>query len=140
MRRLVVTLAVVMLATMSVAGPVAAKREFGSAYVDDAIYRVFGNPANVPAGSGTDPFAVFTNSLNADQFGVAEFAPGSPGGHHGGRWAVYHATWTMQGDRTALVTRWSDLKGLQAEGKLILTRVPEADFRCPVLGNPSTIG
>ena len=88
MKRFLVGAAVGMLALMTVAGPVSA-RTFGAVYANDAIYRVFGNAANVPDGTGTDPFAKFTNSTNADQFGVAEFAPGSPTGHHGGRWAVY---------------------------------------------------
>jgi len=139
MRRLVVASAVVVLAAMSLAGPVAAKRDFGSAYVDDAVYRVFGNPANVPDGTGTDPFAIFTNSTNEDQFGVAEFAPGSPRGHHGGRWAIYRATWT-EGDPSTLVTSWSQLEALEASGDLDLARDPEADFRCPVLGDPQPIG
>ena len=97
MKRLLVGAAVGMLALMAVAGPVGA-RTFGAVYANDQIYRVFGNAANVPDGTGTDPFAKFTNSTNADQKGVAEFAPGSPTGHHGGRWAVYRATWTS-GDR-----------------------------------------
>ena len=96
-----------MLALVAVAGPVSA-RTFGAVYANDQIYRVFGNSANVPDGTGTDPFATFTNSTNADQKGVAEFAPGSPTGHHGGRWAVYRATWTS-GDSSTLVTSWSQL-------------------------------
>jgi hypothetical protein len=139
MKRLVVSLAVVLLAAMTLAGPVAAKRDFGSAYVNDAVYRVFGNKANVPDGTGTDPFAIFTNSTNAAQFGVAEFAPGSPRGHHGGRWAVYRATWTG-GDPSTLVTSWSQLEELEASGDLSLDRDTAADFRCPVLGNPQPIG
>ena len=75
MKRLLVSAAVGMLALMAVAGPVGA-RTFGAVYANDAIYRVFGNAANVPDGTGTDPFATFTNSTNADQKGVAEFAPG----------------------------------------------------------------
>ena len=113
MKRILVGAAVGMLALMTVAGPVSA-RTFGAVYANDAVYRVFGNAANVPDGTGTDPFAKFTNSTNADQFGVAEFAPGSPTGHHGGRWAVYQATWTS-GDASTLVTSWSQLESLVAE-------------------------
>jgi hypothetical protein len=132
------TLAIGLLAAMTVAGPVTAKRDFGSAYIDDAVYRVFGNPANVPDGTGTDPFAIFTNSSRDDQFGVAEFGPGSPTGHHGGRWAIYRATWTS-GDPSTLVTSWDQLEQLEARNQLTLTRDPEADFRCPVLGDPVPI-
>src|SRR3954447_19329295 len=137
MKRLLVAVAVGMLTLMAVAGPVGA-RTFGAVYANDAIYRVFGNSANVPDGTGTDPFATFTNSGNADQLGVAEFAPGSPTGHHGGRWAVYRATW-ISGDSSTLVTSWTQLESLVASGQLSLVRDPAADFRCPVLGDPTPL-
>jgi hypothetical protein len=138
MKRLVVIAAAGMLAVLALAGPVGA-RDFGAVYANDAIYRVYGNAANVPDGTGTDPFARFTNSTNDDQFGVAEFAPGSPTGHHGGRWAVYDATWTS-GDPSTLVTSWSELQSYVSSGQLSLVRNAAADFRCPVLGNPEPIG
>jgi hypothetical protein len=138
MKRLLVAAAVATLAVTTLAGPVGA-RAFGAVYANDAIYRVFGNAANVPDGTGTDPFAKFTNSTNADQFGVAEFAPGSPTGHHGGRWAVYRATWTS-GDPATLVTSWTALESYVAGGQLTLVRDEAADFRCPVLGDPEPIG
>jgi hypothetical protein len=138
MKRLLVAAAVATLAVTTMAGTVGA-RTFGAVYANDAIYRVFGNAANVPDGTGTDPFAKFTNSTNAAQFGVAEFAPGSPTGHHGGRWAVYIATWTS-GDPATLVTSWSALESYVASGQLTLVRNEAADFRCPVLGNPEPIG
>jgi hypothetical protein len=138
MKRLLVAAMVAMLAVMTLVGSVSA-RTFGAVYANDAIYRVFGNTANVPEGTGTDPFAKFTNSKNVDQLGVAEFAPGSPTGHHGGRWAVYRATWTT-GDPSTLVTSWSELQTFVASGQLTLVRDEAADFRCPVLGNPEPIG
>ncbi len=138
MKRSLLAAAVGLLALMTVAAPVGA-RSFGAVYANDAIYRVFGNRANVPDGTGTDPFATFTNATDPDQLGVAAFAPGSPNGHHGGRWAVYRATWTT-GDRSSLVTSWSQLVALADSGQLTLVRDPAADFRCPVLGNPVPIG
>jgi hypothetical protein len=138
MKRLLVAAAVGMLTVMTLAGPVGA-RTFGAVYANDLIYRVFGNAANVPDGTGTDPFAKFTNSTNSDQLGVAEFAPGSPTNHHGGRWAVYGATWTS-GAPATLVTSWSALESYVASGQLTLVRDAAADFRCPVLGDPQPIG
>ena len=138
MKRFLLTAGVGVLALMAVAGPVSA-RTFGAVYANDQIYRVFGNAANVPDGTGTDPLATFTNSTNADQKGVAEFAPGSPTGHHGGRWAVYQATW-ISGDASTLVTSWAQLESLVAGGQVSLVRNAAADFRCPVLGNPEPIG
>lgn len=138
MRRFVFPVAAALLAAMALAGPVGA-RDFGAVYVDDAVYRVFGNAANVPDGTGTDPFATFTNSTNGAQRGVAEFAPGSPTGHHGGRWAVYRATWQPSGDASTLVTSWAALQSYVASGQLALVRDAAADFRCPVLGDPEPI-
>jgi hypothetical protein len=137
MKRLILAVTGGLLAAVALAGPVGA-RDFGAVYANDAIYRVFGNAANVPDGTGTDPFATFTNSMNPDQRGVAEFAPGSPTGHHGGRWAVYRATWTT-GDSSELITSWSELQSYVTSGELSLVRVAAADFRCPVLGNPEPI-
>lgn len=138
MRRLLLAATTGLAAVPAMAGPAAA-RDFGSVYANDAIYRAFGNAANVPDGTGTDPFATFTNSTNAEQHGVAQFAPGSPTGHRGGRWAVYRATWTS-GDASALITNWSELQSYVASGGLALVRDEAADFRCPVLGNPEPIG
>src|ERR1041384_4783974 len=85
--------------------PVAAK-DFGTVYVHGVAYRTFGSPANVPAGTGTDPIISFTNS---GQGGVAEFAPGE--GSHGGRWAVTLATWTNPAD-AQLVTDYDEILSL----------------------------
>lgn len=137
MKRLLLAATAGLLAFSAVAGPVAA-RDFGAVYANDLVYRVFGNAANVPDGTGTDPFATFTNSTNPDQVGVAQFAPGSPTGHHGGRWAVYRATWTS-GEPSTLITSWAALQSYVANGDLALVRDAAADFRCPVLGNPEPI-
>jgi hypothetical protein len=139
MRRLLLAGAAALIALSAIAGPASAGRTFGGVYANDAFYRVFGNQANVPDGTGTDPLATFTNSTNAAQIGVAEFAPGTIG-HHGGRWAVYRATWMASGDPSELVTSWAELQALVGAGDLALVRDAAADFRCPVLGNPQPIG
>jgi hypothetical protein len=137
MKRTLLTLALATVAALSLAAPVGA-RTFGAVYADDAVYRVFGNAANVPDGTGTDPLVTFTNSTNPDQIGVAEFAPGLIG-HHGGRWAVYRATWTGSGDPSTLVTSYAALQQYVADGQLMFVRDAAADFRCPVLGNPEPL-
>jgi hypothetical protein len=137
-RRLTIAVASALLVVASIAAPASA-RTFGAVYVDDMVYRVFGNPAHVPDGTGTDPFATFTNSTNPMQKGVAEFAPGTQDSH-GGRWAVYRATFTAGGDASELVTSWAELQALVDAGDVTLVRDAAADFRCPVLGNPEPIG
>ncbi|HEY2916013.1 MAG TPA: hypothetical protein VGI98_02245 [Candidatus Limnocylindrales bacterium] len=139
MKRLVLIAATVVAALAAFAAPAAAVGQpFGAVYAHDEVFRVFGNPAHIPDGSGTDPFAKFSNSTNASQLGVAEFGPGDAGDSHGGRWAVYQATWTS-GDASTLVTSWDQLEALANAGQLSLTRNPTADFRCPVLGDPAPI-
>jgi hypothetical protein len=111
---------------LSIAAPVGAK-EFGTIYIDGDTYRTFGNPASVPAGTGTDPIVAFTNF---DQGGVAQYAPGA--GSHGGRWAVSMATWAETAE-PRLLTDYDDVLAEEAAGNLTLVRAPEADFRCPVI-------
>lgn len=114
---------------VAVVAPAAAAREFGTIYVDGESYRTFGNPARVDPGTGTDPIIAFTNF---DQGGVAKYAPGR--GSHGGRWAVWLATWTDPGD-AHLVTSFDAILDLAESGEIDLVRNPDADFRCPVLPN-----
>ena len=140
MRRLMLAAAAGLMAVSALAGTAAAAGQpFGAVYIHDQVYRVFGNSAHVADGAGTDPFAKFMNSSSANQLGVAEFGPGDPGDSHGGRWAVYEATWT-NGDSATLVTSWEQLEALAQNGDLTLTRTPAADFRCPVLGHPQPLG
>jgi hypothetical protein len=140
MRRLTLAAATALIAVSAFAATTAAAGQpFGAVYIHDQVYRVFGNAANVPDGTGTDPFARFTNSTNTAQLGVAEFGPGDPGDSHGGRWAVYQVTWT-NGDASTLVTSWEQLQALALSGDLTITRTPAADFRCPVLGDPMAAG
>jgi hypothetical protein len=124
------TLATILTAllAMTVATPAAA-REFGTIYVDGTPYRTFGTPARVDPGSGTDPIVSFSNF---DQGGVALHAPGQ--GSHGGRWAVWVATWTDPAD-AHLVTSFDEVLELEEADELTLVRNPDADFRCPILPN-----
>jgi hypothetical protein len=140
MKRLSFIAAIAIVAVAAFAGPVAAAGQaFGAVYAHDEVFRVFGNPASVADGTGTDPFAKFSNSTNSSQLGVAEFGPGDAGDSHGGRWAVYSVTWT-NGDSSTLVTSWDQLVALADADQLTITRTPTADFRCPVLGDPQPIG
>jgi hypothetical protein len=117
------------LLVLSVAAPASAAREFGTIYVDGVAYRTFGVPARVDPGTGTDPIISFTNF---EQGGVAKHAPGR--GSHGGRWAVWMATWVDPGD-AHLVTSFDAILALSAAGDVTLVRSPGADFRCPILPN-----
>ena len=114
---------------LALAAPAAAAREFGTIYVDGEAYRTFGNPARVDPGTGTDPIIAFSNF---DQGGVALHDPGA--GSHGGRWAVWVATW-VNPDDAHLVTSFAEILALADAGDVTLVRNPDADFRCPILPN-----
>lgn len=126
-RRLLAAAVLGAILALSVAVPASAAREFGTIYVEGATYRTFGNPARVDPGTGTDPIVAFTNF---DQAGVAKYAPGP--GSHGGRWAVWMATWVDPSD-AELVTDFDTIWELVDAGALTIERVEGADFRCPIL-------
>jgi hypothetical protein len=133
MRRMPVYLILAALLLAILAAPVAARatpQPFGMVYAGGETYRTFGVPANVPAGTGNDNIAAFTNGV-AGQAAVSEVAPGTPG-YDGGRWAVWEATWTVTPPDDP-VTDFATVLQLAADGDIILTRMPDADFRCPLL-------
>jgi hypothetical protein len=132
MRRMLVALLATAVIAVAFAAPVGAK-EFGFLYAEGETFRTFGNPAQVAPGTGTDPIFTFENSTNPDQLSVAQFAPGA--GSHGGRWAVYHASFTALGDPSTLVTSYDQLQELVLAGQLTVARDEAADFRCPILPN-----
>jgi hypothetical protein len=78
-----------------------------------ASVRVPSEPAQVDPGTGTDPIYTFTSSTNADQLSVARYVPGE--GSHGGRWAVYHATWVNSEDADTLITAFATLESYASQ-------------------------
>jgi hypothetical protein len=130
-RSLIAVLAALLIASV-LAAPVGAM-SFGRLYAEGEVFRTFGTPASVDPGTGTDPIYTFTNSSNPDQLSVARYAPGS--GSHGGRWAVYHATWVSSADAGTLITDYETLAAYANAGRLSIVRDEAADFRCPILPN-----
>ena len=128
MRRVLLMLSLVGALSLVLAAPVGAKT-FGTIYAEGEAFRTFGNPARVDPGTGTDPIIAFSNF---DQGGVAKYAPGR--GSHGGRWMVWVATWVDPGDAHLLMD-FDDVMALVDSGEITLQRVPDADFRCPILPN-----
>ena len=132
MRRSLIAVLTGLAVLLVVAAPVGAK-SFGRLYAEGETFRTFGTPAHVEPGTGTDPIYTFTNSSNPDQLSVARYAPGS--GSHGGRWAVFHATWVNADDSDTLVTDFETLESYASQGLLTIVRDEVADFRCPILPN-----
>ena len=133
MRRTLLTVLMLAALMAALAAPVSAK-SFGTIYAEGDAYRTFGVAARVDPGTGTDPIIAFSEQMgiNFDQGGVAQYAPGQ--GSHGGRWQVWVATWVDVGD-AHLLTDFDDVMALVNSGDITLLRMPDADFRCPILPN-----
>ena len=101
---------------------------FGTLFYNGGTIHTVIPPAAFP-NSGTDPFYKVTNGA-AGQLGIAGVAPGTAG-YHGGAWAVNLVTFN---DRVApyLLTSAAAVQAAAAAGDVTVTRVPAADFRCPV--------
>jgi hypothetical protein len=132
MRRTILAATAALFIAALAAAPAGAKT-FGALYAEGQTFRTFGTPAAVDPGTGTDPIYPFENSTNPDQLSVARYAPGP--GSHGGRWAVFHSTWSDPADAGLLVTDYETLAAYVAEGRLVVVRDEAADFRCPILPN-----
>ena len=101
---------------------------FGTLFFDGGTVRTVVVPAAFP-NSGTDPFFKVTNGV-AGQLGIAGAAPGSAD-YHGGAWAVNLVTFRA-GVTPYLLTSANAVQTAAAAGDVTVTRVPAADFRCPV--------
>ena len=101
----------------------------GSLFLDGRVVGTVLPPAQVAPGSGRDPFYKVTNGA-AGQLGIAGVGPGDEG-FHGGDWEVFSVTF-KPGVTPTLLTSGAGVLGAESAGEVTVTRVPSADFRCPI--------
>ena len=101
---------------------------FGQLYHDGDVVRTVVTPTSMP-GKGVDAIFAFSSGVDG-QLSVTSVAPGSPG-YHGGRWAVYVVSWNTT---PHLLTSDEAVAAANAAGEVTITRMPAADFVCPVAG------
>jgi hypothetical protein len=101
---------------------------FGILFFNGGTIQTVVVPSAFP-NSGTDPFFKVTNGA-AGQLGIAGVAPGSAD-YHGGAWAVNVVTFNA-GVTPYLLTSAHAVQTAATAGDVTVTRVPAADFRCPV--------
>jgi hypothetical protein len=100
---------------------------FGRLYHDGAIVRTVATPTSQP-GQGVDAIYPVANGV-AGQLAVTAAAPGD--NYHGGRWAVHVVTWNTA---PYLLTSDEAVIAAAEAGHVTITRMPGADFVCPVAG------
>jgi hypothetical protein len=101
----------------------------GSLFLDGRVVGTVLPPAQVAPGSGRDPFYKVTNAA-AGQLGIAGVGPGDEG-FHGGDWEVFSVTF-KPGVTPTLLTSGAGVLAAESAGEVTVTRVPSADFRCPI--------
>jgi hypothetical protein len=114
---------------LTAAVPAMATTGKGSLFHDGAVVGTVVVPANLAAGSGSDPFYKVTNGA-AGQLGIAGVAPGD-GPYHGGDWQVWLVTFKA-GVTPYLLTSDEAVAAAKAAGDVTVTRAASADFRCPI--------
>lgn len=105
-----------------------AEAGFGTLFYSGGTIHTVVPPAAFP-NTGTDRFFKVTNGA-AGQLGIAGVAPGTAD-YHGGAWAVNLVTFSA-GVAPYLLTSAAAVQTAAAAGDVTVTRVPTADFRCPV--------
>lgn len=102
----------------------------GRLFLDDRVVDTVVTPSQIQAGTGQDPFYEVTNGASG-QLGIAGVGPGDAGAYHGGAWQVWTVTF-ISGITPYLLTSGSAVAEAQAAGDVTVTRVADADFRCPI--------
>jgi hypothetical protein len=100
---------------------------FGRLFHDGQIVRTVATPTSQP-GRGVDTIYPVVGGVEG-QLAVTAAAPGD--NYHGGRWAVHVVNWLVT---PYLLTSDEAVEAAYEAGDITITRVPEADFVCPVAG------
>lgn len=118
----------VVLVSLAISGPIMAQAGFGQLYYDGDVVRTVVPPAAAPM-AGKDNIYPIMGGVEG-QLPVAAVGPGDKD-YHGGKWAVHVATWMVDAD-PYLLTSEADVLEAYMAGDLAVTRVLEADFKCPI--------
>lgn len=124
--------AVLGIAPIALAAPASAdspnaKVGFGKLFYDGSVVRTVATPTSQP-GRGVDAIYPVVGGV-AGQLAVTSAAPGD--NYHGGRWAVHVVNWNTS---PYLLTSDEAVDAAYAAGHITITRLPAADFVCPVAG------
>lgn len=113
-------------------GNVAAQAGFGALFFDGNVVGTVVPPAAMPM-AGKDPIYPIMGGAEG-QLPVAGTGPGDTD-YHGGKWAVHVVVWTMEIE-PYLLTSEEEVMDAYYDGHVSITRVMEADFKCPIQRKP----
>ena len=105
---------------------------FAALFLDGEVVGTVVPPAAAPM-QGKDNIYTVSNGVEG-QLPVAAVGPGV-GDYHGGKWAVHVVTWMADAD-PYLLTSEEDVLEAYMYGDVAITRVLEADFKCPIQRKP----
>jgi len=124
--------AVIALVLFAFSGNVLAQAGFGQLYYDGNVVGTVVPPAAAPM-AGKDNIYPIVNGVEG-QLPVAGVGPGDRD-YHGGKWAVHVAMWSVEAE-PYLLTSEEEVIAAYMDGDLNITRVLEADFKCPIQRKP----
>ncbi len=126
--KFIATIVVILLSLTLNTAVLAAEPLFGELYLDGDVVRTVIPPAAAPM-TGKDNIYPVMGGVEG-QLPVAAVGPGSAG-YHGGKWAVHVVTWMVEVE-PYLLTSEADVMTAYYAGDISITRVMEADFKCPI--------
>jgi len=126
--KFITSIAVVLISLAFSASVMAQQAGFGLLYYDGDVVRTVVPPAAAPM-SGKDNIYPIMGGVE-DQLPVAAVGPGDKD-YHGGKWAVHVVTWMVDVEPYLLTSEAEVLEAYMSDD-VSITRVMEADFKCPV--------
>ena len=116
------------LLTLATAQSVHAKPAFGELFYDGGVVRTVIPPAAAPK-KGRDAIYPIVGGVEG-QLPVAAVGPGDKD-YHGGKWAVSVVMWNVDMD-PYLLTSAEMVLDAESWGYVTITRMRDADFKCPI--------
>ena len=127
--KFVITIALVLFALSANAAP---KAGFGQLFYDGSVVGTVIPPASAPMQGKDNIYPIMGGAEG--QLPVAAVGPGDQD-YHGGKWAVIVVNWMVDVE-PYLLTSEDEVLEAYMYGDITMTRVMEADFKCPIQRKP----
>ena len=122
------TAIIVVLISLTFSGIALAEVGYGHLYLNGEVVRTVIPPATAPMTGKDNIYPIFGGV--EEQLPVAAVGPGSQD-YHGGKWAVHVVMWVAEAE-PYLLTSEQDVMDAYMDADVTVSRVFEADFKCPI--------